>query len=281
MKKFAGFDPETGKKVAKTIKTQDEFIQASGMDMFSRPVQKRAIGLVSEGKWDAAGDFLAKQLSDETMFMYRAAGRPDAFKGHIGKIFGMFGTYPVHYLENIRRGFSHGSFANKALYASTFLFNTTLLWQSFKNLGVNAQNFLFFQPAFFTGGPLYHMFNQALLSTKPHYEGRQARAKLFGLSQKNGKLHFNPLNSELFKWAVPGSFLGESIIKGIEAYNNGDMYKAFLNFTSAPVDLDWFQAGPNELGNFAAQILYDLPVSAQIGTPNLPKVDMMRSLVSE
>lgn len=272
VQKFSGFDPKTGKKLAKTIFTQDEFLEASGTNIFSKPVQKRALEHIQKGQWEAAGDFLSKQLSDETMFMYRAAGRPDMFKGVAGKVFGMFGTYPVHYLENIRRGLSHGSFASKALYAGTFLANTTMLYEGFKNLGVNAQNFLFWSPALFSGGPMYHMFNQALLATKDHYEGRQARAKLFGLTTKDGKVQFNPAQSELFKWAIPGSFMGQSIIKGIQALNEGDPYRAFLNFTSSPIDIEYFQDGPNAIGTAAADILYDLPVSTQFQIPNLPKL---------
>jgi hypothetical protein len=233
---------------AKGAVAEQKFLENSGVKLFNPQLQERSKALIRNGQWDNAKDLLGKQFVDETQFVYRGSGKPEAFHlPVVGKLFGMFGTYPAYYVENIRRALRHGTTAQKAAYVGTFLGNTALLYEAFRNLGVNATNFLFWQPMTFTGGPFYHLMNQTIQSFSPYYEGRQYRAKVFGLHTKDGKISFDPWNAEIGKWIIPGGFQLRSMVEGIQALNDGEVYKAFLNFGSFPVNVDWFQEGLDEI----------------------------------
>ena len=121
----------------------------------------------------------------------------------------------------------------KVAFAGTWIANMTAIYGAFKAVGIRADSFLFWQPALFSGGPLYHLANQTLQSISPGYKGRQARAELFGVGTKGG-----PLKSELAKWAF--TFQGKSLMRSLESAKAGDYYGAFLDATSFPKSPDWF-----------------------------------------
>jgi len=225
--------------VQKTLKSTDEFLNASGLWQLDPDLRKQALDFVIGGQPKVARDMFASQMVDETMFPYRAGHSPTAFKGVVGKLFGMFGTYPVHYLENIKRSLKYATIGQKVAYAATFIGNSLALYGSFQAIGIDAQNFLPWSPMQFAGGPLYHLMNSLLLTVSSSYKGDQARAELLGITRtEEGKLKWNPAKSELAKWALPMSFEMLSIKRMIDSINEGDTYGAFLNLLSAPRTAD-------------------------------------------
>lgn len=236
------------KRYTKKIISEDDFYEMSGLNVFDDFSREQAKGFIREGKWSTAVDFLGKKLNDETQFIYRAGGRPDLFRGTTGRLFGQFGTWPIYYVENIRRALRQGSMASKMAFVATWTTNSFLLYEGFKNLGVNANNFLIWTPMQFTGGPLFHTGVSATQLIGSHYRARQARAEVLGITVKDGRLQFDPRKGELWKWITPGSFLARSVSAGVEALNDGDWYRAALNFGSFPIDQEWFQYGGAELG---------------------------------
>ena len=205
--------------------TQKQFMDMSGLDMMPRDLRGQAANLIRQGKWNAAADLFATNIVTETMFPYRAGMGPLAFKGLVGKLFGMFGTYPVYYIENIKRALKYGSTASKLGYVARFLGNTTALYYLFKEgLGINATNFIWWVPADFTGGPYYDMMNMVLDAMDfRSYAGRQARGEMI---------------SEIPKWM--SGFQLRSMTKAWQSFREGDMYRGLLNLSSAPINPAWF-----------------------------------------
>ena len=205
--------------------TDKDFVRMSGLETMPKDLQAQTADLIRRGKWSAAADAFATNMVTETIFPYRSGMGPIAFKGTVGKLFGMFGTYPVYYIENIKRALKYGSTASKLGYAARFMGNTTALYYLFKEgLGVNANNFIWWVPGDFTGGPYYGMMNQVLEAMDfRSYGGRQARAEL---------------KSEIPKWIT--GFQWNSMMRAYDSFKNGNMYEGLLNLTSAPVNPEWF-----------------------------------------
>jgi len=211
----------------------EKFIELAGLGFEPPAIRNQARALIQRGEWGAAEQMFASRVVDETMFVYRAGGSPIAYRGLIGTIFGMFGTYPAYYVENIRRALKYTTTAQKLAYAAKFTANSMLFYSAFRAMGINASNFLPWIPATFSGGPIYNMMNQALAAMDfRSYKGRQARAELIGITRRDGRLYWEPGRSEIGKF-LP-TFAVRSFFRGIEMANDGDFYGAFLTVTGFP-----------------------------------------------
>lgn len=216
------------------------FMKMSGANQLDFDIQEEIKAMMRTRTVEAAADRFASQMTEETMFAYRSGMNPTTFRGTVGTMFGMFGHYPSYYVENIKRGLKNMSWGERAAAIGRWLGNSAALYFVFKEgLGINMQAFLPWQPMFFSGGPLYHMMNQALFFTDTRsYKGRQARAELLGLSTREGKLQWQPGKSELGRLLVP--YQVRSIGKAVEAFNEGDVYRGLLNMGSFPINPDWW-----------------------------------------
>jgi len=59
---------------------------------------------------------------------------------------------------------------------------------------------------------------------------------LLGITMKDGKLEFNPQNSELSRWVTPAGFEVNSIRRAANLANEGNVQAAVLALGSFPVD---------------------------------------------
>jgi hypothetical protein len=220
------------------------FEDLSGVQHLTPGRQAEIRKAFNAGQEDVARDLFASEMVETTMFRYRAGQKPEAFRrGVIGKMFGMFGTYPVQYVEQINQSMKNLSNTQRAIFAANVLGNGLALYTAFQDgLGINAQAFLPWQPMVFSGGPLYNMMNNALTAVgNPSYRGRQARGEVFGIKSSGGQFRWEPWDSEVWQWAMPYGFLMEDLKAAAEAFNNGEHYKAFLNASSAPLNADFFK----------------------------------------
>lgn len=219
---------------------EEHFMELSGLSTMAPDIRNSARGMIAKGQWGSAASLYGKQMAVETMFDYTKGAGPVAFRGMIGKLFGMMGNYSVYYVENIKRALKYATPAQKIAYATQFVGNSMLFYGAFKTLGINAQNFLPWQPALFTGGPIYNLMNETLASLSPSYGGRQARASLFGMTTVEGKLKWQPGKSQLLSKWLP-TFAVNSIFRAVEHANDGDYYGAFLTATGYPYKQDFLQ----------------------------------------
>ena len=227
------------KRFSKGLLKENNFMELSGLNMIPVDLRNEALSFIRAGKWSNAEDTFARTITTDTMFSYRAGMAPTSFRGAVGKLFGMMGHYPVYYLENVKRALKYSTTGQKIAYAGRFLGNSLALYYAFHDvLGINATNFLPWSPAMFSGGPYYQLMNEALLSFGKGYQSREARAKLFGIKHKNGKLIFDPTKAEVTKWGIPMGFMTNNIIKGLRYFDDGNAWAGFLALTTAPINPD-------------------------------------------
>lgn len=202
------------------------FMEISGLNLVGEDVRALAGKYIRgeignpKGSFEAAFDVFAQEVIDSTMFAYQAGLSPTAYRGLVGKMFGMFGVYPAWYLENIRRGLTYGNLGQKAMFATRLAMNSAALWGSFALMGMNAKDFLPWVPVQFTGGPFYKIANQLLNAIGNDYQARTARAELL---------------KSIPRTMIPGSMLAEHLTKAVKAAEDGDPWGVWLHLISAPV----------------------------------------------
>ena len=225
--------------------TAGEFEEASGLGQMAPDLANQARSLVSAGKWDVAKELYATNFVRETLFPFRSGLSPTVFRGTVGKLFGMMGHYSIYYVENIKRAIKYGSTASKLAFAASFLGNSAILYSALQSAGIDGSTYLPWNPIQFSGGPYYQMLNQGLTAFGRGYQGRQARAELFGVGSKEGKITWDPSKGNLFKWLVPGSFEMMKWQQAVDLYNAGDTWGAGVAIGGATPNSDWL-GGPSQ-----------------------------------
>lgn len=229
------------KRFRKGGMTGKQFMRFSGASQMPSDIRQTMQTMIENGKWNAAANLYATEMVRETMFVYQRGYGPGMFNGMIGKLFGMFGTYPAWYVENVRKALKNMSWGERAAFAARFTGNATALYGAFQLAGINARNFLFWQPAIFSGGPMYTLMNGVLATASPGYKGRQARGEVYGLKVKDGKPYIDLWDAEITRWLMPFGFMVRSVKKAYDSLKEGNSYEALLNLTSFPVNRKSFE----------------------------------------
>src|SRR6056297_474760 len=83
-----------------------------------------ASGVTRPGGFDDAVNYYGDIVTRETMFAYTAGSNPIMFNGMWGRIFGMFGHYPVYYAQTLANGLRRGNLADKAQFIGRVVANS-------------------------------------------------------------------------------------------------------------------------------------------------------------
>ena len=217
----------------------EEFAHMSGISQMDPTSLRQVKKMLNEGNMRGARDIYATSVVTETMFPYRAGMGPLAFSGTLGKIFGMMGHYSAYYVDNIRRSIKYMTPGERLLAGSIMVGNSVFLYESFKAIGVKADNFKPWEPAMFGGGPSWEIMQDMLNVVGGGPEAKQSRNAILGLSTKDGKVTFDPLNSSMFKWSVPGAFSIRKMRDAVELTNEGDSWGAFITSMGAAYSNEW------------------------------------------
>ena len=127
--------------------------------------------------------------------------------------------------------------SERLAFGATMAANSALIYGAWRAVGVDAKNFIPWNPMFFAGGPLWTMAQNALKAPSAlwgNYKGRQAMAELFGISTRDGKVVWTPGKSESFKFLVPGSLAMKGFGRAMKALGDGDYAGFTLHLMSAP-----------------------------------------------
>jgi hypothetical protein len=232
------YEDAVGKLKRGLLKNKDEFFGMSGMWNLGTDMKNRALQMINNNEWPVAGNMFATEIVNQTMFPYRAGMSPTWFRGVIGNLFGQFGTYPVHYLENIKSTLKNANVGQKIGFATTWIGNMTFIAETFRQVGINPGSFIFWRPATFAGGPWFHMGYQMTQLMAPNYRGRQARAELLGLRERENGFTLDLTKSQLGLWMVPFSFYLKSLGSAVNNFNQGKNWEAFLDLGSAPKNMN-------------------------------------------
>jgi len=218
----------------------DDMLHYAGVNLVDPDEYLRVKSDVLKGNLEAALDRYGSRVVDDTFFVYRSTNAPKAFKGVIGKAMGQYGTYAPSYIQNIMKGLRYGSAGQRVAFTARWLGNMGLLYAAFSAAGMDPKNFLPWQPASFSGGPMFDLAYSAIKSVGTGYRGRQARAEV---SRALSPIDFSAAwkgEPDALKYPsfYPGYYQYKSIVDARNYMQKGESWLAFLSVTSTPVRPD-------------------------------------------
>ena len=122
---------------------------------------------------------IAKELVDVAHWNYRAGAAPGIYKYTMGRLFGQYGTWPLNYIEYVRRLASNPDRqeARKALTRLAIAHSSIMA--AGNAAGVDTAQWVFTQPMAYTGGPLMQaVVNIPGTMDFETYRGDQARRQV-------------------------------------------------------------------------------------------------------
>jgi hypothetical protein len=179
----------------------EKFVE-DGLPFFGEPIKKRFEDLYRlEGK-ESALRFIGKMASDETNFIYGVGAQPAWMQRPLGRMFGMFGTWPLWAIELYGRRTFSGSMKQQA----AFWARTVMLAGAFGNMmvesGVDMWNWI--SPLGmlgWAGGPMAdHAINTKQVIEAPMDQKAAAMKRLVtnvGRLSLPGQLFVNDLSESL------------------------------------------------------------------------------------
>jgi hypothetical protein len=149
---------EEGAKLAQGKITRAQFKARTGVIRQYGPVQENVMTHVDRGDLPTAAREWGKQVMTETQYPYRKGNEPLAFKGAWGKMFGMYGIWPVNFLEFVTRN-TVGRTGAPASARAGWALRLAATWTATEYmmehvLGIDASNMTWINPFKFQGGPM-------------------------------------------------------------------------------------------------------------------------------
>ncbi|MEE4292206.1 MAG: hypothetical protein V2J13_10700 [Cycloclasticus sp.] len=209
-------------KLAKLGPEKMDFKQVSRwleLDMLPAGDYDQLVKIWREQGDDAAKAFHASRVVELSQFTYDATHNPQLMRGAIGRMFGMFGHYPISYLEGIRKAITNRPAEALAITAARLGTVTAAIALTHEKFGLDPTAYTPQGQMFFTGGPHFDFALTALKSMDQGFEGQQARARL---------------GRESLQMFMPFSALGRSTTQAMNLFDEGDSYGGFLKLMSMP-----------------------------------------------
>jgi len=230
------------------LQTVEQAVRHADVDLMAPDVFKRVMSLMEQGKPQSALDVFGTSVVEETMFVYRKGDSPIWKRGVMGTLFGQFMVYPYNYAANIA-GIAAASYAPvwKRVAALTRLaLNGVAIYEAFRAMGVDARDFLPWNPFGIRGGPNFWLFTNALSVLEPGYRGRQARSEferilpvnLLTASVRVAQGKPADLQFQIPSSLVPGYYMAKGLADAAKLMDEGKVWQAFLRAGSFPLAND-------------------------------------------
>jgi hypothetical protein len=215
----------------------DQFLE-DGLPFFSSSVKKEFRTQFDRYGQETALQWIGKQAADEAHFIYGSASTPTWMQTPFGRLFGVFGQWPLWAFEMYGRRMAHAT----PKQVGAFWARTIALGGAFGNMtaqsGINMWNWIAPASLEYAGGP----FTDTLVQARSLVEG--------SVDQKAAAL--KNLGSSIGSLALPGQIFYQEISAALDQNDPG--HAALMLTLGRPVDK----------GNFAYDFVYN---------PNLPPVE--------
>lgn len=138
----------------------DKFNEESGLTIFGEALTNEFHRkLAGEGE-ERALQWLGVTAANETQWIYQLGAGPSLFTHGVGRLFGMFGTWPTWYASFLARGLSNGTAGQRASFAGWTAavhtaFASSALWTANT---FNLSNWSPLSSLHWAGGPAYDWF---------------------------------------------------------------------------------------------------------------------------
>lgn len=234
-------------KRGKLLNLEDTFAYAD-IDMMPTDVYQRAMGFAQKAKWDQVMDLTGTEAVEASMFVYRSSANPIWKRGIVGKLAGQYTVYPFSYLASITNTLSKGyaPMWKRVAAVTRLATNSAAIYGALRLMGVNAKDFLPWNPIQASFGPNFWFMTNAMSVLDDSYRGRQSRAEFDRLLPFNATTVAGQLlegREVKPKFAVPGSFVPGwyqlmAAKDAIKLWNDGRSWDALLRLMSFPIAND-------------------------------------------
>jgi hypothetical protein len=235
-----------------TVERFNEMVGLTRMgSSITREFHRRlAISVEDAARWYGA------QMSNATQWIYQLGAGPAAFSHGFGRIFGMFGTWPAWFAENLRRGLTQGTVADRARFAAWTAAVNGIFWLVAADTGMNIARWTGLasfpwagSPIFDLGTDVFDIITGVTESGEASPDRALALAKM-GMRHIEGgpfftarvvdpkKLYWNTL--AMF---TPGAYFYKDVRDTMEMLEGGDVVGAFSEFLGVseadPMGVSW------------------------------------------
>ena len=112
---------------------------------------------------DATAFSFAENLVEDSMWIYRVGNSPRIFKSQLGKLLGQFGTWPVNYVQFVRRGLMCGDPVAMMNFMARWALVNTALYEAGKEIfGVDVGPWVLAGPLTYGGGPFAELLGSGM-----------------------------------------------------------------------------------------------------------------------
>jgi len=195
------------------------FIDESGIDYFDEALIKNEVmPLLKARDLTSLSERMGVQAAQETQWLYRQGNSPSVMRGTVGRVFGMFGTWPAWAIRYAKNLATHGSIKNRAeriaLFAGT---NAAMIKAGEEIFGVDISKWILGSPIQWTPMPLQTWQAMANLSSGQDYKKEESMAAL----KQQAALH------------IPAYLAAKSVIDARNEWRKEDKLKVALGFKKA------------------------------------------------
>jgi hypothetical protein len=232
------FDEALGRLATGKLNWQ-QFVQESKLNLLDQTGIDSVLKHIQAGNPEAGRTLFQTEAVRTLMFDYAKENYPMMFKGVIGRAFGKFGIYPVGQVDLYRRIMTSGSLADKAIRATRMIAGSVLVYNTFRQVGVDYSGFLWNDAFSFSGGPMFQTGLNVLNVADQGPQGAMARRDLArsflpGIDSDG--------NFTLPRLVVPGALEVNALIKAASMAQD-DPYRAALTALGATTTKDWLRGG--------------------------------------
>jgi len=159
--------------------TLSQFLRETGIVYLEKQVQLDIIRGFKRGDWKDVAVSYAKNLHEDTHWLYNAGNSAEVFNTKVGRFLGQFGTWPTHFLRFLQRGLTSGDIvATKNFMARFALVNGAITEVGREIFGVDPSNWLAFGPLQYAGGVGAEVATQTREFMLGGYRGEQGLRRL-------------------------------------------------------------------------------------------------------
>ena len=195
--------------------TERELMRQTGLVRMEKASIREVMEPLRAGHLQDASIKFAKNLMEDTNWMYDAGNTPEIFNSRVGRFFGQFGVWPLSFMRYMYRGMRSGdALANMAFMARIAMVNYGIKKAGEDVFGVEPGHWLLTGPLGFAGGPGAGLFAAA------YYATRSGFRKQIGINDLISSLHT----------LVPFYNMGQDIYRAATAPDLATGAKRFLGF---------------------------------------------------
>jgi hypothetical protein len=206
--------------------TGKQLVKRTGMSVHEKPVQHEFFRLLDSTGEEAATNFIAREWSNFTQFLYGRANAPAWTRGVWGRVFGSYSTWPMGYLNWLRQVTTNSDGKGEVVsrLAKHGIWNAAILGASAKS-GYDITRWAAWSSLRYGGGPLVDPIETARGVHTGGFEEEKFRSRL---ENDPGDVGLGMIETGIGLFVPGGTLLSKDIPDAGQALADGDPEAAFF-----------------------------------------------------